>query len=55
MIPSLQVEAKRDIKLQCDVDRSLASRVDEAAKHYGVPRAAVIRAALQQVLPANKD
>ena len=47
----LPVQAKRDVKLQCDVDRSLAARVDATAKQYDVPRAAVIRAVLERYVP----
>ena len=50
----LQIEGPRNVKLQCDVDRTLARRLDTAARHHGTTRAAVIRAALQQVLPAEQ-
>ena len=49
----LRIEGKRDVRLQCDVDRSLATRLDATAKQHDVPRAAVIRAALEQSLPKN--
>ena len=52
MTHSLPVQAKRDVKLQCDVDRAMADRVDAAAKQYDVPRAEIIRASLQQSLPS---
>jgi len=48
----LPIPARRDAKLQCGVDHALANRVDATAKQYGVPRAVVIRAALQQLLRA---
>ena len=47
----IQAKAVQAVKLQCGVDRSLAARVDATAKQYDVPRAAVIRAALEQSLP----
>ena len=47
----LPIQARHDVKLQCGVDRALAARVDATAKKYDVPRAAVIRAALDQALP----
>ena len=47
----LPIQAKHEVKLQCGVDRALAARVDATAKQYDVPRAAVIRAALEQSLP----
>ena len=52
----LPIQAKRSVKsvkLQCDVDRAMAARVDATAKQYDVPRAAVIRAALEQALPKS--
>jgi len=49
----LPIQAKRNVKLQCDVDRAMADRVDAAAKQYDVPRAEIIRASLQQSLPSN--
>ena len=49
----LQIEGPRNVKLQADVDRTLARRLDAVALQHGVTRAAVIRAALQQVLPAD--
>ena len=53
MADSLPIQAKatHDVKLQCGVDRAMAARVDATAKKYDVPRAAVIRAALDQALP----
>lgn len=51
MTESLPIQAKRNVKLQCDVDRAMAARVDATARKYDVPRAAVIRAALEQALP----
>ena len=54
MAISLQIEGPRKVKLQCDVDRTLARRFDTTAKLHGVTRAAVIRAALQQTLPADQ-
>ena len=50
-LPIQAKQAKRSVKLQCDVDRAMAARVDATAKQYDVPRAAVIRAALEQSLP----
>ena len=50
-LPIQAKQAKRNVKLQCDVDRAMAARVDKTAKQYDVPRAAVIRAALEQALP----
>ena len=47
----IQAKAVHDVKLQCACDRALAARVDATAKQYDVPRAAVIRAALEQSLP----
>ena len=47
----LPIQEKRDVKLQCGVDRAMAARVDATAKRYSVPRAVVIRAALDQALP----
>ena len=44
----LPIQAKRSVKLQCDVDRALAARVDAIAKQYAASRAAVIRAAVEQ-------
>ena len=49
----LPIKAKHEVKLQCGVDRALAARVDATAKQYGVPRAEVVRAALEQALPQN--
>ena len=49
----LPIQAKRNVKLQCDVDRAMADRVDAAAKQYDVPRAEIIRASLQQSLQNN--
>ena len=46
----LPIQAKHEVKLRCRVDRALAARVDATAKQYDVPRAAVIRAALDQAL-----
>lgn len=51
MTEPLPIQAKRNVKLQCDVDRAMAARVDATARKYDVPRAAVIRAALEQALP----
>lgn len=51
MTEPLPIQAKRDVKLQCDVDRAMAARVDATARKYDVPRAVVIRAALEQALP----
>ncbi|MDC3048404.1 ribbon-helix-helix protein, CopG family [Synechococcus sp. AH-736-A19] len=51
MTEPLPILAKRNVKLQCDVDRAMAARVDATARKYDVPRAAVIRAALEQALP----
>ena len=51
MLNPLPIKAKRDVKLLCDVDRAIAARVDVTAKQYDVPRAAVIRADLEQSLP----
>ena len=53
MAISLQIEGPRNVKLQCDVDRTLARRLDSTAQLHGVTRAAVIRAALNQTLPAE--
>ena len=53
MSDPLPIQAKRDVKLQCDVDRSLAARVDATAKQYDVTRAEVIRACLKQTLPSD--
>ena len=47
----IQAKAVHAVKLQRGVDRALAARVDATAKQYDVPRAAVIRAALDQALP----
>ena len=49
----LPIQAKRDVKLQWDVDRSLAARVDPTAKQYDVPHAAVIRAVLERYVPSD--
>ena len=51
MPDSLPIQTRHEVKLQVDVDRALAARVDATAKKYDVPRAAVIRAALDQALP----
>ena len=48
MTERLPIQAKRNVNLQCGVDRALAACVDATAKQYDVPRAAVIRAALEQ-------
>ena len=53
MSDPLPVQAKRDVKLQCGVDRALAARIDATAKKYAVPRAEVIRACLKQTLPSD--
>ena len=50
-LPIQAKKEKHDVKLQCGVDRAMAACVDATAKQYGVPRAVVIRAALQQSLP----
>ena len=47
----IQAKAVHDVKLQCGVDRAMAACVDATAKKYDVPRAVVIRAALDQALP----
>ena len=49
----IQVHKRRDIKLQCEVDRELAARVDRVAKDHGCPRAVVIRACLEHALRAD--
>ena len=49
----LPIQARHDVKLQCAVDPAMAARVDAIAKKYDVPRAAVIRAALEQSLPKS--
>ena len=49
----IQAKAVHDVKLQAGVDRARAARVDATAKKYDVPRAAVIRAALEQSLPKS--
>ena len=54
MTISLQLEGRRSVKLQADVDRTLARRLDAAAQQYGTTRAAVIRAALYQALPVDQ-
>ena len=51
MNDALPIQARHDVKLQCGVDRAMAERVDATAKKYDVPRAAVIRSALDQALP----
>ena len=51
MFNPLRIEGKRDVRLQCDVDRLLATRLDATAKQHDVPREAVIRAAFEQSLP----
>ena len=53
MTEQLPIQAKREVKLQCDVTRAMAARVDAAARRYDVPRAAVIRAALEKTFPAG--
>ena len=49
----LRLEGRRDVRLACDVDRSLAKQVDAAAKRHKVTRAEVIRACLKQTFPTN--
>lgn len=51
MNDALPIQARHYVKVQCGVDRAMAERVDATAKKYDVPRAAVIRAALEQALP----
>ena len=51
MNDALPIQARHDVKLQWGVDRAMAKRVDATAKKYDVPRAAVIRAALEQSQP----
>ena len=50
----LPIQAKRSVKLQVDVDRAIAARVDATVKQYDVPRAAVIRAALSSHCPRHE-
>ena len=46
----LRLEGRRDVRLACDVDRSLAKQVDAAATRHNVTRAEVIRACIKQTL-----
>ena len=50
---AINIEGKREVRVSADVDQRLDQRVDATAKKYDVPRAAVIRAALEQSLPKN--
>jgi len=53
MPKELRLEGRRDVRLACDVDRSLAKQVDAAAQRHNVTRAEVIRACLKQTLPSD--
>lgn len=54
MAEPLPIQLKRNVKLQCDVDRAMAARIDATARKYDVSRAAVIRAALEQAFPKHE-
>ena len=49
----LRIEGKRDVKLQTDVDRTLARRVDALAESHKVSRAAAVRAVLERYAPQD--
>ena len=49
----LRIEGKRDVKLQTDVDRTLARRVDALAESHKVTRAVAVRAVLERYVPNN--
>lgn len=55
MIKPLPITPAKPVRLAADIDAATATRIDQLAAHYGVPRAELLRAMVRQALDLHSS